>query len=794
MLVLLPAASGLCAASSPQIRAVLDEAAGTISPLLRRDLAGKPSPWIIKAHDVGEPTDVHSDIPWHLLDKEKDPRFNLPHRGKLGLFNPNADIHWLIGLSVGEHAIDFNPKRTYVDHLANLAAQQIDLGSISGDILFLPVTSDTVIAVLDLANTGSSVTTVNIETRATKPAGPNEPAIHEPAAAWSRPTGRYGYGITVTSGRIQSIERIEPRATQMRFDELGPDKQNVAGSLLCTLSGSLDPTSARAEPEGAAGPSASLVYQVDVQPGASTRLTFALNLHRYGPRDVETRNQIVLYPGESNEQARARSLSAAERSLRCDWPALTRACFKWYERVPVVDLPHKSWNADFYSALELPRGNTWSAQGVLKQPWYTFCRVNGHEPYGWWSYGMHAHEHLSTTVVNLTEPTLSQSYLRGHFQVQQPDGCIQYGINHSGKNIHEPLATAPLLAGEAWRAYLWSGDRLFLAEAYLSCGRFVRWWRSPARTQDGQAGLQHWLDFIESVRDDKDLATWVATGGAEHQAALDLNCYLLNEENILAVMARELGHPAEAAAWQSDADARTATMRRLLWHAEDGVFYGRDVAKDRWARVMDISTFFPLWCGLATADQADSIARLLGDANTFGTSHPLATLAAKHMPDKMRGAYHWRGANWVEMTWLAVQGLSRCGRDDEAARIAEANCRMIFETLEGTGHFREFYNSLTGEPSDLTDYIWTAMPAVMIVETIFGIRPTTQGLEVRPALPVGWDHIRIDNLHVRDTTVSIQIDRDASGRPSAKINGVSPPRPEEGRYLVPWTDLVRQPG
>jgi putative spermidine/putrescine transport system substrate-binding protein len=50
------------------------------------------------------------------------------------------------------------------------------------------------------------------------------------------------------------------------------------------------------------------------------------------------------------------------------------------------------------------------------------------------------------------------------------------------------------------------------------------------------------------------------------------------------------------------------------------------------------------------------------------------------------------------MTMLVVQGLRRYGYYDEAARVAEANCRMVFDTLEKTSHFREFYNSLNGQP------------------------------------------------------------------------------------------------
>jgi hypothetical protein len=776
------------------VRAVLDKAAAHLPPTLRETLAGKPSPWIVKAHDVGPPTDIHKDIPWHLLDKEKDPRFRLPHRGKLGLFNTNADISWLIGLGIDGQEVGYNPPRRYTDHLANLAAQEIDLGEVRADVLFMPVTSDAAIAVVDCENHGPRPHHLQLESLFTRPAGENKPAIEEAAAAWSKETGKYGYGITVTTGTVRD-STVAGQAAVIRYEEV-----NTGGaSLLCTLvcnSPALSPTTQHPALGQAATQSGGIV----LAPGARSQVVFAINLHRYGPKRTETRNQIVLYPEESDGRAREYSLKAATTALDADWRSLAAESFRWYERMPVLNLPRAGWSADACTAMELPRGNTWSPQGVLTSPWYTFCRVHGHEPYGWWSYGMHGHEHLSTFVANLVQPALSQAYLRGHFRLQAGDGSFQYGVNHSGRNIHEPLVTAPLLATEAWTAYGWSGDQAFLREAYACCTRSVEWWRSPARTRsaasqphgdtDRLVGLQHWYDYIETVRDDKDLATWAATGKAERQEALDLNCYLLSEEQSLAAMARELKDPAGAARWQAAADRRTDTMRRLLWHPEDGVYYGRDLASDRWARVQDLSTFLPLWCGLATPEQAGSIARLLHNPQAFGTDYPIATLAVRDMPQNMRGHYHWRGANWVEMTWLPIQGLRRYGRYEEAARLAEVNARMVFATLEETGHFREFYDSLTGRPSDLTDYIWSSMPAIMLVETCFGIRPRADGLEILPALPAGWPEIGLNNLHVRNRTIALYVRRDPkASRTTVLVNDAARPALQDRGIFLAWDSI-----
>lgn len=775
------------AVASTAMRPILDAAAEELPAGIRRALAGKPAPWLLNAHDVGEPTDFHKDIPWQLLDKERDRRFDVPHRGKIGVFNTSSDVNFFIGMGVDGAPVNFSPNRRYTDHLINLAVVEVDLGKILASILFLPATSDTLLTVVEVENRDSSPRQVLMESVCTRP------------TADKQPFDRYGYGVTATTGKLQWVGWNEPNgALVSSYEEWIRRDLRPGGSLLCTMVGSLSPSAHQASAEsgdtatGTAQGSV-LVHQLTVPAGEKRTLCVGLNLHRYGPEQYESPMEMILYPKQTEEQALQYTVSAAVRALETDWPRLIAESYKWYRRCPMISVPSASWTADFLCALELPRANTWSPQEKSSVPWYTLCRPHVNEPYGWWSYGMHGHEHLSTFVVNLTEPGLSQHFLSAHLRHQQPDGRFPYGVNHRGVSAHcKDLATAPLLAWEAWTAYLWSGDRAFLSDAYEACSRAIRWWRSPARTRPGTT-LQHWKDFIETVRDDGDLATWTATGKAQNQEALDLNCYLLNEEQIAAEMARELGRKEESARWQADAEARVAAMRRDLWHAEDGVYYGRDIPGNRWAQVMDISTFLPLWCDLAVPEQVPLMTRLLRDPDTFGTEYPVATLAVKHMPDKLKGQWHWRGANWVEMTWLAILGLKRAGEYDEAARLAEINTRMVFRTLEVDGHFREYYNSLTGEPADLTDYIWTSMPAIMLVDVILGVRPTAEGVEIMPALPAGWPEARIADLQMRDHRLSVRVRRDSlASETTASVDGAARPVIAERGILLRWDEMPRR--
>ncbi len=334
------------------IPALLAEAAGSLPAGLRETLARKPAPWIVKAHDVGAPTDFNADIPWHLLDKEKDPRFPLPNAGKLGVVNTNTDVNILLGLAAGEAPIRFDPPRRYTDHLVNLAAQEVQLPGVRAHVLFLPIAGDTLLIVVTARNTSDASATIRATTVCAKePDGPE-------------PFDRYGYGIHVTTGRLAWAAHNPANDAQVCcFEEWARDRRppRVVGSLLCSIVGS-QPAISTGEHTDALpiGTHAALAFRLDLPPARTRTLRIAVNLHRFGPKRFETKQQIVLYPQQTPEAACEYSIRAAVDGLAADWPALVRASYTWYQRMPVFRLPRSSWAADLACALELPRGNTWS--------------------------------------------------------------------------------------------------------------------------------------------------------------------------------------------------------------------------------------------------------------------------------------------------------------------------------------------------------------------------------------------------------------------------------------------------
>jgi len=772
----------------PQVVNTIKESITVELDYIIEQSAKKPSPYLLKSYDIEPNVDYEADYVWHSLKKENSEEFDLPHKGKIGVVNPNTDISYFFGLSVGGQVLNFEiPSQTKI-HLIDLLVEEIEVAdNVKAYIAFLPYTSFTLLAIVFLQNS-------NLERR--------EVFLHQYIAkdTEGKPRQRYKKTVSTNTGEISwaGYDNINNVAFAC-YDEWGGGQlaDMRVGKLLCSMTSSEIPigqtfsnvlkrNSARLHPIRFVG----MKYRFSLLPESQKTALFSISLQRYSDKVIDIPRNVQLYPQFDDENAISLVAQDAVNAITSDWGSRVIKSIQKYISVPKIKLPEENWNADFYAALELPRAETYSPYKNMEIPFYNFCRAHANEPYGWWSYGEHAHESLSIFTTNIVDSELSKMHLRGHLKNQAADGGFPYGVNQNSQpedEMSNKRATAPFIIWECWNTYLWSGDKEFLEEAYKAGVKNHQFWQKN-RDRTG-TGLNHWLDYIETVRDDADLATWTATDGAENQEALDVNCYLYMQEKCLAFMAKELGKLDEVEDFELAARKRMNTINTNLWHQEDQCYYGKDLLNDNWASVKDISIFMPLWAGLAPDERADKLIEIL-DSPAFNTDFPVPTLATNEPGFISDG--HWRGSNWVEMTWLVILGLKRYGYFQKAAVLAYTNTKMVFDVLEKSGHFREYYDSKTGKPASncLYDYIWTCLPAAFINQVFFGIEPKSKGLEIMPALPNNWKEISIENLKVRNMKISLKVERSSEvDITEVKLNDDAIDVVGNRGALIPWEDL-----
>ena len=100
-----------------------------------------------------------------------------------------------------------------------------------------------------------------------------------------------------------------------------------------------------------------------------------------------------------------------------------------------------------------------------------------------------------------------------------------------------------------------------------------------------------------------------------------------------------------------------------------------------------ISTFYPLWAGLANPEQAQQVKSHLG---LFELSGGLAT------SDYQSGVQWDLPFDWAPTNWLSIAGPGRYGDHEDAARIAREFSQTILDNFLRDGTIRKKHNVADG--------------------------------------------------------------------------------------------------
>ncbi len=92
-----------------------------------------------------------------------------------------------------------------------------------------------------------------------------------------------------------------------------------------------------------------------------------------------------------------------------------------------------------------------------------------------------------------------------------------------------------------------------------------------------------------------------------HYAPVCLNSLLYKTEKDLARMSEMLGRKEDADKWQQRSEDRKEKIQKYLWDGQRGLFLDYDFEKQARSSYEYATTFYPLWAGLATPEQARAI-------------------------------------------------------------------------------------------------------------------------------------------------------------------------------------------
>jgi putative isomerase len=196
-----------------------------------------------------------------------------------------------------------------------------------------------------------------------------------------------------------------------------------------------------------------------------------------------------------------------------------------------------------------------------------------------------------------------------------------------------------------------------------------------------------------------------------------------SEEKELAEKARQVGEAVQKHCWDPrdqfyyTADVQCVDRRAELIH---GVAPGMSMS---WStlplRIQVFTGFLPLWCGLATHEQASALVRrnYLADerfrgafgVRSLSNQETMYSLAFSSNPS------NWLGPVWIIVNYLVWKGLSRYGFSDAASDLANKTIRLLNTSLAKDGSLNEYYHPDTGAPLSHKGFMdWNLLALEMV--------------------------------------------------------------------------------
>ncbi|HVV68227.1 MAG TPA: trehalase family glycosidase [Gammaproteobacteria bacterium] len=166
-------------------------------------------------------------------------------------------------------------------------------------------------------------------------------------------------------------------------------------------------------------------------------------------------------------------------------------------------------------------------------------------------------------------------------------------------------------------------------------------------------------------------------------APVTLNSLLYKMEVDTQKIYTLLGDLNQAQIWQQRAKKRAALMNRYLWDNMTGYYFDYNFKTKQTRPYIDASTFYPLWAGVASSEQAKRIVENLPALETH-----CGVVTSRYVTHMQWDAPY----GWAPLQYFAVTGLANYGYDNDARRIAQKWNHLIDEDFAKHGKIVEKYD------------------------------------------------------------------------------------------------------
>jgi alpha,alpha-trehalase len=171
-----------------------------------------------------------------------------------------------------------------------------------------------------------------------------------------------------------------------------------------------------------------------------------------------------------------------------------------------------------------------------------------------------------------------------------------------------------------------------------------------------------------------------------HYAPICLNSLLYKSEKDLEHISELLGKTDDARKWAERAALRRQRIDKYLWDKDRGQYFDYDFTTHTRSTYEYATTFYPLWTGLASDEQARAVMKNLNRFESPGG------LAMSRVESQAQWDYPY---GWAPIHLLACEGMRRYGYPEDADRVSYNFLTMVMQNFERDRTIREKYDVVT---------------------------------------------------------------------------------------------------
>lgn len=412
----------------------------------------------------------------------------------------------------------------------------------------------------------------------------------------------------------------------------------------------------------------------------------------------------------------------ANELIDADVESLKQARYDYFRKMPKCK--NKKYEKLYYKALSVNKVNVRTPEGSIPCLWTTPDRVP-HRRLWLWDSVFHA-----LAIVNYNQE-LAKDCIRAVLTQRRADGFIPAMMDpYSRCDETQPQ----VLSWGVWEVYQKTRDRAFLEECVDALEGYLTWDKNN-RDKNGNKLLEWYTEpeYTECKSGESGQDNSPRFEFDEETDAMDFTAFQIHDAEYLAKIYQELGNEDKAQTWLKDAEEMKKQMNALLWDDEDGVYYDRLMTSGKFTKVLTPASFFPMFAGVPTKEQAERMVKVLTDPTRMWTALPLPTVSKDH---PMYGTDMWRGGVWMNMNYFVIRGLRKYGYTELAEELKQKSLDAVFKWYKKTGVIYEFFDSRDevypyqcerkGKPTtppdwrkqvhSISDFHWSACFTLMFIQ------------------------------------------------------------------------------